>query len=309
MGSCFAERVGGKLLDARLPIYLNPAGVVYNPLCIAACLSRLVEGRCYSESDLIEADGLWCSLDHHGAFSSPIRKRTLAEINQAFKTGIEALAKAKWLFLTFGTAYVYEHRGTGRPVANCHRLPADQFDRTLARSPRLVDAVTAAVTCVRSINPDIHLLLTVSPVRHLRDSAPLNQLSKAQLITACHDLCDELDRCFYFPAYEIVLDELRDYRFFDRSLTHPNDVAVDIIWERFQSAVLNERARVFIEKYAPLLRDINHKHLHPDTPQARQFDRDLTEKIRALAEEFPEVTWSSREEPRGTRLRPGADPP
>lgn len=291
MGSCFSEHIAGKMLAFQLPVVVNPTGVIYNPLSIAACLNRLVEGRYYSESDLLEVDGLWCSLDHHGAFSNASPEPALDHINQSFKTGIEALKNAKWVFLTFGTAYVYEHSGTGRPVANCHRLPADRFERTLARSPRLVEAVSEAITHVRSINPDIHLLLTVSPVRHLRDSAPLNQLSKAQLITASHDLCEELDNCFYFPAYEIVLDELRDYRFFDRGLTHPNDLAVDIVWERFRTAILKERCRAFIQTYEPLRQARLHKHRHPDTPQARQFDRDLNDKIRQLASEFPEVKW------------------
>ena len=291
MGSCFTEHIAGKMREYHLPVCLNPTGIIYNPLSITTCLNRLVEGRLYAERDLLKVNGLWCGLDHHGAFSSPDRDQALIRINESFQAGKEALRQATWVILTFGTAYVYTHKATGKVVNNCHRLPADHFKRELTRSPRLVQAITEAVHRLRSINPSARVLLTVSPVRHLRDSAPLNQLSKAQLITACHDLCDHLPDCFYFPAYEIVLDELRDYRFYDRSLTHPNETAVEILWERFQTTVMTERARAFIEVYTPLLRARNHKHLHPDTPQARQFDRDLTDKIHRLAREFPEVKW------------------
>lgn len=123
MGSCFTEHIAGNMQAFRFPVHLNPTGVIYNPLSIAACLNRLVEGRHYVKSDLLQVDGLWCSLDHHGAFSNPDREETLARINQSFQAGKAALEKAKWIFLTFGTAFVYHHKDTGKPVTNCHRLP------------------------------------------------------------------------------------------------------------------------------------------------------------------------------------------
>lgn len=288
VGSCFAETLASRLAQCRFPVCLNPAGIIYNPLSICRLLNRLGRGEYYSLRDLLEFDGLWLSLDHHGNFSDPDANVALNRINDAFEAGVGAVKSARWLIVTLGTAYVYEYTITGAPVVNCHRLPPSQFERRLLRSPQIVEELERAVTGLHAINPDIRIMLTVSPVRHLRDSAPLNSLSKAQLITACHDACAALPACCYFPAYEIVLDELRDYRFFERDLVHPSELAQDIVWEKFTAAFFSGRAREFLAAYDPIRQAARHRIRHAETPAAIAFREKQAEKLARLAEAFPE---------------------
>ena len=211
IGSCFADRIGRIMRNHKLPVTVNPFGTLFNPASIAATLKRLEERRSYDAGDLTRYEERWISFDHHGAFDGSDCEQTLRRINEALETGAEALRTADYAILTLGTAWVYELRDTGRIVANCHKLPAAMFRRRRMSASEIVETLGEAIT---RFLPGRKTILTVSPIRHLGDGATENTLSKSTLILAAHALTESLPECRYFPAYEILMDDLRDYRFY-----------------------------------------------------------------------------------------------
>ena len=227
LGSCFSDEIGEQMQQRYLPVTCNPFGTLYNPLSIANAInykSQITKHK--SQIPLIEYEGLWHSMSHHGAFSRPTREEAEAAVQSSIETMQRALSEATVIIVTFGTAWVYEEERTDHTwsvVGNCHKLPADHFRRRRLS----VEEIVSAWQPILNRYPDKHWLFTVSPIRHIKDGLHENQLSKATLLQAVEQLGD------YFPSYEILLDELRDYRFYADDLVHPSSLAVNYIWERF----------------------------------------------------------------------------
>ncbi len=235
LGSCFADEIGERLQEADFHVEQNPFGALYNPASIAAAVRRLMEDRPIGMEDLVEHEGLWHSWHHHGSFSRSTAEETLAVCNDRLHQAHEALKEASLLMVTFGTAWVFEREGG--IVANCHKLPPQMFVRRRMTVEEIVTLWQPLLQELAAYYPKLNVLFTVSPIRHLADGAHGNQLSKSALLLAVNELVGNA-RCHYFPSYEIVLDELRDYRFFDEKMTHPTPLAVDVVWERFQRATM-----------------------------------------------------------------------
>ena len=235
LGSCFADEIGDRLQEADFHVEQNPFGALYNPASIAAAVRRLMEDRPIGMEDLVEHEGLWHSWHHHGSFSRSTAEETLAVCNDRLHQAHEALKEASLLMVTFGTAWVFEREGG--IVANCHKLPPQMFVRRRMTVEEIVTLWQPLLQELAAYYPKLNVLFTVSPIRHLADGAHGNQLSKSALLLAVNELVGNA-RCHYFPSYEIVLDELRDYRFFDEKMTHPTPLAVDVVWERFQRATM-----------------------------------------------------------------------
>ena len=263
IGSCFADEIGSRLQEGDFHVELNPFGALYNPASIAAAVRRLMEDRPIGMEDLVEHEGLWHSWHHHGSFSRSTAEETLAVCNGRIHQAHEALKEASLLMVTFGTAWVYclspqppllkvegeldghpspNRRGVGGEavVANCHKLPPQEFTRRRMTVEEIVALWQPLLQELAACHPKLNVLFTVSPIRHMADGAHGNQLSKSTLLLAVDQLLTSHFSLptYYFPAYEIVLDELRDYRFFDEKMTHPTSVAVDIVWDRFQHATM-----------------------------------------------------------------------
>ena len=285
LGSCFADEIGARLQEGDFHVELNPFGALYNPASIVAAVRRLIEDREIGEEDLVEHEGLWHSWHHHGSFSRTTAEETLAVCNDRIHQAHKALKEASLLMVTFGTAWIFEvsgqwsvvsgqcatQDGDSQPatsqrslatkiVANCHKLPSQMFVRRRMTVEEIVGLWQPLLQELTAYYPGLNVLFSVSPIRHLADGAHGNQLSKSTLLLAVDQLVDDR-RTFYFPSYEIVLDELRDYRFFDEKMTHPTSVAVDVVWERFQCATMmpavREQAHVNMkqhkrEKHIPL---------------------------------------------------------
>lgn len=283
MGSCFAEHMGRKLEERRFQPVTNPFGILYNPVSLARGLDRLREGRPYEARALFRHGELWHSWDHHGRFSHPRRENALQGINRALQAGHHLLQQAPWLLLTLGTAWVYRLKDSGRIVANNHKLPASAFEKGLLP----LQEVTAALDNALSLLPDTRVILTVSPVRHLRDGLVDNQRSKATLLLAAHELCRRFERVHYFPAYELILDELRDYRYYEADMIHPNAQAVDYVWEVFLDTYLADEARSAMQAVERVLQAIRHRPLHPDTEAHRQFCRAQLDHLQKLKNRYP----------------------
>lgn len=293
-GSCFTENVGNYLQRYLFPVCINPFGVTYNPLSVLQGIRNLAGKEAYGPGDLDQHGGMWFSFDHYTRFSDPDRDRALKKINQRFNEAKDLFRAAGLLVITWGTAWVYEHRGSERIVNNCHKIPAREFNRFRLTPEQVAGAYVPFLDTLFSERPDLNILFTVSPVRHWKDGARGNQLSKAVLILATEMLVEQYPgRCFYFPSYEIVMDELRDYRFYGPDLLHTSDTASAVIWEKFRDSLVSESAVKVITELEPLIRLMEHR---PFTTRGDAYL--LLKEKRAslegtLREKYPHLAWSN----------------
>lgn len=260
LGSCFAENIGQRLIDYRFQVDMNPFGVLYNPLSIAQALERLAENRPFVADELFEHNSLWHSWMHHGSFSDQSKEKALEKMNERFVLANQNLKKTDLLIITFGSAWVYEF--DGRVVANCHKVPNNRFVRRRLTVNEIVARYTQLFAALRQQNPKLKVLLSVSPIRYLRNDATENQTSKATLLLATEALCQQLPDVDYFPAYEILLDELRDYRFFADDMVHPSPMAVAYVWERFAQAYFTPDTLALLPEIDKENRRAAHRPLH-----------------------------------------------
>ena len=296
LGSCFSAAVGEWLRELKYPVLINPSGVLYNPFSIKNTLERMLEGRSYSDTDLILEGGKWFSLMHDTSFSGEEKEEVLQRLNRAFDEAVSHLKRIKFLFLTFGTARVYLWKESGEVVANCHKLPAALFARKLLTPEEIVAEYRELLQQMFRFHPGLQVVFTVSPIRHWKDGAVGNQLSKSVLHVAIHKLLEEDERLHYFPAYEIVMDDLRDYRFYASDMLHLSDTAVDYIRERFREAVIDREARPVMDEVEKILRAMAHRPFRPDSEAYRQFKASQMKKIRALEKDYPFLDLTKEKE-------------
>ena len=295
MGSCFAENMGNRLQQLKFNIMLNPFGIVYHPTPAAHQLERIITGKPYTTGELHDHNGLWCSFDHHGRFSHPDISVCLEQINIGLQQAHNQLIRAEWLLITFGTAWAYRLKSSGRIVSNCHKFPASDFERIRFSIDEIYAVWAAAIARLRKFNPAIKIVFTVSPIRHLCDGAHENQLSKSSLLLAVDRLIGEIEHTGYFPAYEIVLDELRDYRFYDEQMTHPNTAAINYIRKRFCECYMTENTLQTMKYVDDIVQAAAHRPLH-HTSEYRKFAADFLEKTAKLEQQFPRLDFSKEKE-------------
>ena len=305
MGSCFAENIGALLSDAKFRLELNPFGILYNPLSISSALREIATKKEYTEKDLFAYRGLWHSPMHHGSFSASTPEETLQHINVRLQQARQAMQQLDWLMLTFGTAYVYEQKETGKVVANCHKLPESNFNRRLLLVDEIVDEYTSLITSLAARNPNLKILFTVSPIRHIRDGMHANQLSKSTLLLAIDRLQQFFPQhVFYFPSYEIVLDELRDYRFYADDMLHPSPLAVRYLWERFSETFFSADTKQIMAEVEDIRRDLAHKPFHPASEAYQRFLGQIVLKIERLIGKYPYLDFQKETELCHMRLNP-----
>ena len=240
LGSCFAENIGRRLLRGGMMAHLNPLGIQYNPLSLQKVMSYLSGEADFQADEIFEHQGRFRHWDVHSKICGFSLNDTEVRIKTAIENGRQFLAQSNWLYLTLGSAHVW-FRGE-HPVANCHKMPGSEFQRRRLSFEESVDSLQRLIQQARCIKPDLHVLLTVSPIRYKRDGLIENQRSKSILLLTIERLCGELQSVNYFPAYELMIDDLRDYRFYERDLVHPSDVAVDYIWDKFQQCAVSSSA-------------------------------------------------------------------
>lgn len=298
MGSCFSHETGSLFTEARFDTVVNPFGVVYNPMSLHTGLERLLHCRPYTPADIFRYGALYHSFEHHSSFSGTDPDKVLQNMNSSLHYASGKLHRASFLFITFGTAWIYEEKTTGKTVSNCHKLPASRFNRRKVSSEEAAGAWLPLLDELFTANPGIKVILTVSPVRHLRDGAHENSLSKSELLL----LCDKIQKAFpartyYFPSYEILLDELRDYRFYAEDMAHPSRQAVEYVWERLSETFFTPSTRQFIAEWKRLSRGLEHRPLTPDREGYEKFLDNLADSFTRLAEKYPflDVTPQLRE--------------
>lgn len=304
LGSCFAASIGERLSAAKFRCDVNPYGILYNPCSISAALHEIVTGKSYTPQDLFFFQERWHSPMHHGDFSSPRAEETLAYINERIAQAHEQVFQADYLLLTFGTAWVYQQKDTGRIVANCHKLPERDFTRRRLSVEEIVTDYISLLSDLLARNPKLKVMFTVSPIRHMRDGLHANQLSKATLLLAVEGLQAAFpENIFYFPAYEIVMDELRDYRFYAEDMVHPSQVAVNYVWERFSSVCFSEETLRIIEESENIRRAVAHKPFHPESEEYKRFLGQIVLKINRLNGKYPYLDFQKERELCRIRLK------
>lgn len=298
LGSCFAENAAKYLKDRKFKIYSNPFGILFNPISIEHCVLDCISRRRYDMDDLVELRGMYYSWNHHGRFCNTSAPDLLENIQRSQEQGHQALAEASWVILTLGTSVVYQKNADGKVVANCHRVPAREFSARRLSVQECKDALVRTVLALKKHNDSVRILLTVSPIRHWRDGAHQNQLSKSVLLLACDELIEmaKMDERFpcvdYFPAYEIMLDELRDYRFFSPDLMHPSEQAVDWIMQYFVESFLSVPGRALMKEVEVLNKAFGHRILHPNSPEHKQFVAQLLQKTMDLKQRCDYIDFS-----------------
>lgn len=289
MGSCFTENIGQKMEILKYPVDINPFGILYNPVSVANGLRFLLQNKKFTEQDLVHFNGLWHSFFHHSRFSSTGVNETLTNINNRIERSAEFLKNADFLFITFGTAWVYEYKQTSQTVSNCHKIPEKEFRRFRLTPGEIVEEFRQLLSELWKFNPELKVVFTVSPIRHWKDGAIENQRSKATLLLAIDQLIRGFgeENCNYFPAYEIVMDELRDYRFYEEDMIHLSTSAINHIWEKFQLALIDAKSREISEKVKNIISAVNHRPFKKFTKEHLHFLKQSLDKAQKLEEKFP----------------------
>jgi len=288
LGSCFAENIGNLLVNNKFNCEINPFGVLYNPLSIGNGLRLLDNKKTFVDTDLFEYKGLYHSFMHHGSFSASSPVQCLENINSCMELSIRQFSELNYLLITFGTAYVYEYKQTGMVVANCHKLPDSAFTRRLLSVEQIMDVYIPLISGMLKNRPHLKILFSVSPIRHIKDGMHGNQLSKAVLLLAIDALKERFSQnVFYFPSYELVVDELRDYRFYADDMLHPSSMAVNYLWESFGNCYFSKETKQIMKEWGEISKALQHKPFHPGSEQHKYFLSQSVLKIKQLKEKCP----------------------
>lgn len=285
LGSCFAEHIGERLQQNKFSTIVNPFGILYNPISISQSLHCLLGESLFSDKDLFQHQDIWHSFAHHGRFSNADQATCLSEINQQLISGRAQLKQCKYLLLTLGTAHVFQYKKTNEVVANCHKLPNADFNRIRLSLAEISSSLSIVLDQLHQVLPDLQIIVSVSPVRHLRDGHLENQRSKSSLLLALTKMVEQFNFVHYFPSYELLLDDLRDYRFYKEDMIHPNETAINYIWDFFAATYFNPTTTKLISKIKKIRKASQHRPLRPSTAAHQQFVQDQLLQISKLEQE------------------------
>lgn len=287
VGSCFTEHIGDALIDLKFDAIQNPNGIVFDPSSVASSLTSYIENRHYTADDLFYLNELWQSWQHHSRYSGVDREKVLEEINHSQQRAHQFLKSAKWLIITLGTAYSYRLNDGVVPVANCHRAPQGWFTKHLMSIEEIIVSLDTCLYRLFQFNNHLNIIFTVSPVRHIRDGIVNNNRSKARLLEAVHHLVNKFGKLHYFPSYELVIDVLRDYRFYDIDLVHPNFSATSYVIEEFMKHYITEESVALSKEVQQINIARKHKPFQPTTEAHKKFLQLHAEKTKALMKTYP----------------------
>ena len=291
MGSCFSDNIGAKLKDAMMNVVVNPFGTIFNPLSIARGIHKIIDCEPVAGAELFLSNGVWNSYDFHSRFSMASKEGALQRMNASIEQAHSHLRECSALIVTLGTAVVYRRRDTGEVVSNCHKVPQHEFSRRLASVDEITQALTAAVERLQEFNPNLKVIFTVSPIRHIADGLETNSLSKATLRVAINNVVSAFrETASYFPAFEIVVDDLRDYRFYAADMVHPSEVAIEYIWQTFQATYFDDRSTQAIARCERVSKRLRHRPMSNNPEVVERFNADTRTVIANLKKEYPYLT-------------------
>lgn len=282
LGSCFSENIGGKLTYYKFPAVINPFGILYNPESIANSINFLLENKQFVKSDLFEHKGVWNSFYHHSRFSDTDKNSCLKNINNSINRASEHLKEIQFLLITFGTSWVYEYKQNGKIVSNCHKISSKEFNRNKLTVNQIVERYKSIIKELQSNNNNINIVFTVSPIRHLKDGVAQNQLSKSTLILAAHELVNEFENVSYFPSYEIMMDDLRDYRFYNDDMTHPSPIAINYVWNKFKETYIHQNSNSLMKDVDKINQAMQHRPFQPESEEHQKFLKGILKQIEKI---------------------------
>lgn len=300
VGSCFTEHIGNTLAELKFSVLQNPNGILFDPASVCKSLISYTRNEKYTEADLFQLNEVWHSWQHHSRFSNINKQEALKNINDSLQRAHDFLKQADWIIITLGSSFSYRLTQLGQSgsaitssdrsgVANCHRAPGQWFHKHLLGIDETISSLDECYHRLLQFNPKLRILFTVSPVRHIRDGVIDNNRSKARLIEAIHHMVNKFDRLYYFPAYELVIDVLRDYRFYDIDMVHPNYMATQYVLEQFAASCIDKESQEIMEEIKKIVIARKHKAFQPDTSAHRQFMQAHFEKAQSLQRSYPFV--------------------
>ncbi|WP_163392973.1 GSCFA domain-containing protein [Flavobacterium limi] len=290
VGSCFAENMSAKFDYYKLQNETNPFGIIFNPVSIEKIFRRVSEQKLFEEKDIFFHNERWHCFDVHSDLSNSDRKELLETLNKAITETHKWLKETTHIIITYGTSWVYRNTESDQIVANCHKVPQKQFTKELLSVNVIQESIQNTIELIRNLNPNIHFIFTVSPVRHIKDGFVENQLSKSHLFSALHKTISHQPSAInYFPSYEIMMDELRDYRFYAEDMLHPNQIAIDYIWKLFSENYISETSFFEMKEVDEIQKSLRHRSFSPESEQHKKFLTKLQQKIDSLREKNPQI--------------------
>ena len=291
LGSCFAENIGEKFEYFKFRNKSNPFGILFHPKAIETFLWMATQGEQYTETDLFQINEQWHCFDAHSSLSNQSLKITLSGLNNALIDTRHRITVATHIFITLGTSWVYRLKSLDMIVANCHKIPQKEFQKELLSVQDVTQCLQNSVHLIQSLNPSAEIIFTVSPVRHSKDGFVENNRSKSHLIASIHQIVNEYNKLSYFPSYEIMMDELRDYRFYDIDMVHPSKLAIEYIWERFVKIWVSEDAIKTMARVEDINKGLKHRPFNPKSMEYASFLEKLKIKKYQLNKEYPHIVW------------------
>ena len=291
VGSCFSANIGERLQNAKFPILVNPLGTIYNPVSIANTIDLLLDSKKIDEQQIFYANGVWQSYDLHTSFSSITKDEVLQKFQIVKNEFQEKFISLDYVIFTLGTAWVYELKSTNQIVNNCHKTPANQFIRRRLSVSECVMVLQNALLKLCEKNSNLHVIFTVSPIRHWKDGATENQISKSTLFLAIEELRNSMSNVSYFPAYELLMDDLRDYRFYADDLLHPSEMAIEYIWEKFSETYFSQKTKDIMKRIFAIQKAFAHKPFNPNSEESKVFKLKTEHELEKLKQEFPNIIF------------------
>lgn len=292
LGSCFVENMGEKLNYFQISNMRNPFGILYHPAAIEIFLKKVAGSESYSDADVFYHNERWHCFDAHSSLSNVNREQLVNDLNQQLATTKDYLQKATHMVITLGTSWGYKLIETGSYVANCHKLPQRRFEKQIMGVEEIVNCLQSVLKGVKVLNPNLIFIFTISPVRHLKDGVMENQLSKAHLITAVHQLLKEDPaQQHYFPSYELMMDDLRDYRFYTEDMIHPNSFAIAYIWEKFSECFISSKAGPVMEEVKAIRQGLAHRPFNVESKAHKTFLKNLERRVENLRLQYPRMEF------------------
>jgi hypothetical protein len=291
LGSCFAENMGEKFEYFKFQNTVNPFGIIFNPISIEKLIHRAINKIEFTESDIFFHNERWHCFEVHSDLSSSSSELLLANLNKVLHSFRSQIQEATHLIFTYGTSWVYRNKVSNEIVANCHKVAQNQFDKEILSVETIEKSIKNTIDLVKKINPNCNFIFTISPVRHIKDGFVENQRSKAHLITALHSSNFQLPTSSYFPSYEILMDELRDYRFYADDMLHPSQAAIDYIWIKFFENYVDEKEFATMQQVCDIQKALHHKPFNPNSESHQKFLKNLNQKITTLASKYPTIQF------------------
>ncbi len=291
LGSCFSENIGDQLSYYKFDCLQNPFGILFHPKAIEQLVTNAINEKSYTTEDIFQLNEQWHSFEAHSVTSDPLKETLLNNLNEAIQLTHQRLLNASHIVITLGTAWVYRYIENDIIVANCHKVPQKKFLKELLPVSEIVASLEAIIELIKSVNQKAAILFTVSPVRHLKDGFTQNQLSKSHLISAIHQVVDGGRSSSYFPSYEIMMDELRDYRFYKEDMIHPSATAIQYIWNRFVAAWIDENTEGTMRQIDKIQSGLSHRPFNPNSEAHQQFLKSIQEQIHTLQKTYPHITF------------------